>query len=379
MSLLKSKKSILIITSSRSDFGLLRPLIKIIKKNNFFNYKLCITGSHLSKIYGYTYSEIKKDKFKVCYKIPILNLMRKKIDIVKAINEIIYKMINLFIKDNIKNIVLLGDRYEIFACAVAAYITKKKIIHFAGGEYTPFVYDNNFRDLISCMSDFHFVTMEQYKKNLIKKGICPQKIYTIGSLGVDNLKQLKLYKKSILSKKLNIFLDKKVILITFHPTTLLSLKTNLFELNSLLKALEERKDFILIFTGPGQDIMSNYFIKIIKKFCKNNKNAYFFLSLGSKIYLSLANLSEIIIGNSSSGISEIPSLKKITINVGNRQKGRLCGSSVINTRPFTKDILIAIKKAIFYNKKNNFLKKISNPYGAGDAAVKSHKILKNII
>ena len=277
------------------------------------------------------------------------------------------------------NVIVLGDRYEIFAFSLACFLQKIPIIHLAGGEKTPNNYDDVYRDLISKISHIHLVTNNTYRKNLLKLGILKKNIFDVGSLGIDNLFSVKKTDPKKIFQDFNIRFSKKYFLITYHPTTNLSKQHNLKELKNLLEALKKFKEYTLIFTYPGSDLFSNIIIEKIKNFCLTNNHAYLIKSFGSDNYINLARNSSLVIGNSSSGLSEIPSLKKISINIGLRQKGRLFGKSVINTSTQEKNIFDSIRKGLKLSKNKVYCSGITNPYGNGKSCNKILKILDNLI
>ena len=379
MTLSNCKKKILVISGSRSDYGLIGSILNNLKKEKKIDTKILVTGSHLEKIYGYTYKEIEKDGFKIDYKI-FLNLKKtNKKSLVLSFEKIIKSMSKILIKLKPDAVLVLGDRYEIFSAAFTSYILGYKIFHFAGGEETPYVYDNDFRKCITNLASHHFVAHKDYKKKLIKIGINKNKIFNIGNLGIDKIKNQKKINKKLFIKKFKIDEKKPIFLVTFHPTTNFSVKKNIKDLNILLSVLEKFNNFQKIFTLPPSDVGSDQLRNIIIKFCKGKKYDKFFYSLGVENYLNFAKISKLIIGNSSSGISEIPSLKKITINIGKRQKGRIMGNSVLSCDISNKKIEKTIKKGITISKNKTFLKNITNPFGNGNSGKKALKIIKKII
>ena len=271
MTLLNSKKKILVISGSRSDYSLLKPLILKLKKEKKFLTQLIITGSHLEKKFGNTYKEIIGDKIKIDNKI-YLNLKNAdKKDIASSTSIGIKKFFNLFYAKKPDAIILLGDRYEIFSAAYAAYLQGVKIFHFAGGEKTPFVYDDIIRNCLSNFSNYHFVTNNEYKKNLVKKGINKKNIFSVGSLGIDNLKLIKNLNKKKILKKFKIENYKNFFLITFHPTTLFTKEKIISETKHLIYALDTFKDHFKIFTLPSADFANQNISKLIKSYCKKTR------------------------------------------------------------------------------------------------------------
>ena len=361
------------MTSTRADFGLLKNLILELKVQRF-NYKLIVLGTHFSKYYGHTLNEIKDTKIKIYKKI----FHQIKTDDEVGISETIGKsMIDL--TTNLKKLspnllIVLGDRYEILACTISAHICGIPVAHIHGGELTHGVIDDAFRHSITKMSQIHFVANRIYRKRVIQLGENPRNVFVVGGLGVDSIKKAKLISKSKLEKKLNIRFLKKNILINFHPETL-NKGLAKFHIREILAAMDTLSDTCLIFTMPGADVENKSIINEIIKFVNQNKNSFFFKSLGQINYFSILKLVDVIVGNSSSGLLEMPTFKKATINLGKRQSGRLKSVSIIDTKIKRKDIINTINK-IYQKKYQCKLKLSSNPYGKGGASKKIVSILK---
>ena len=352
-----------IITGTRAEFFLLKNLILEIKKDKYFDLKFYVTGSHISKTFGNTIKDISDFKIKIS---KIVNIAVNKDDIKSISNSIslgIKKFSNIFLKSNPDLIIILGDRYEILSSAIAASINRIPIAHIHGGERTEGLIDEGIRHSITKLAHIHFVSTKEYYNRVAQLGEDPKNIHNVGSLGNESIYSSKLISKSKIEKLLKIKLKEQVALITYHPETLEKSK-GYHNFKIFLKSLESLKNFTLIFTMPNADLGFKNILNEIKKFTKKNKNSYFFKSLGQKKYFSLCKISTFMIGNSSSGIIEMPSFKKPTINVGKRQQGRLKPISVLDTSHNSKKILKAIKVATtksFLRK----LKKIKNPYYKG--------------
>ena len=361
MNKLKSKKKILVLTTNRSDYGLFRSLIQSIKKIQKLDLKLVVAGSHLLKNYGHTINEIKRDK------IPIFKIISSiyaddskkaisqfNIDMAKKFNEILSK--------NYFDIVLvLGDRSEILFCSALSLIYDYKLAHFHGGETTKGVIDDQVRNAISQLSDFHFVSHKDYKKKLIKMGIDKKKVFLVGGLGASSINSIKLLSKKTIQKKFKLDLSKKYLIITYHPVTLKEYNVKK-EFENLMHCLDNYKDVTKIITAPNIDNNNVQIINIIQDFIKTKKNFYFFKSLGSLNYLSLLKHSSGVVGNSSSGILEAPSFKIPTINIGNRQAGRVGSKSIINCNSTKQSIIKALDKVLNDKKFKISLQKVTNPY-----------------
>jgi len=367
---------ICIITSNRADFGLLKNLIFKIEKNKNFILKVIASGTHFSKKYGYTYDEIKESKIQIYRKI----ICKFNSDNSEGISQVISKCITesskIFKTFRPDIVIVLGDRYEILASAISAHLSRIPVAHIHGGEVTHGVIDDAFRHSITKMSHIHFVANAIYKKRVVQLGESPKNVYVVGGLGVDSISKTNLLKKSELEKKFNLKFNKTNFLVNFHPETL---NKNLAkkQIRELLSAFSELKNTGLIFTIPGPDLENEIVVKLIKKFTLKHKNAYFFKSLGQVNYFSFLNQVDGMIGNSSSGLLEMPYFKKGTINIGTRQSGRLFAKSVINIEIKKSKIIQAVKKLL----SNNFQKNIKNninPYGNPGASDKIIKILKKI-
>ena len=365
-----------IITSTRADFGLLKNLIFKIKKNKFFLLKVVVSGTHFSKKYGYTSDEIKENKIKIDNKI----ICKFNSDNPKGVSQVMAKCMlessRIFKTLQPDLLIVLGDRYEILASTISAHLSRIPVAHIHGGEVTHGVIDDAFRHSITKMSHIHFVANAIYKKRVVQLGESPKNVYVVGGLGVDSISKTNLLKKSELEKKFNLKFNKTNFLVNFHPETL---NKNLAkkQIRELLSAFSELKNTGLIFTIPGPDLENEIVVKLIKKFTLKHKNAYFFKSLGQVNYFSFLNQVDGMIGNSSSGLLEMPYFKKGTINIGTRQSGRLFAKSVINIKIKKSKIIQAVKKLL----SNNFQKNIRNninPYGNPGASDKIIKILKKI-
>lgn len=371
-------KRIGVFTSSRSDYGILSKLIKELKKSKQFRLKLFVAGSHLSNFFGYTVKEIKKDFKPNIINCPNIAFTKNEIDVTKSL----IKLSNIFFKNlqkkknKIDLMILLGDRYELLPIANICLINGVEIAHIHGGEITEGAIDNNIRNSISMMSNYHFVSTFNSKNRLINFGINNKKIFQIGAPGLEGANE-DLFTKIQLEKKFKFkFFDKNII-ISYHPETR-NIKNIQRNFNILINGIKKFKKIRFIFSAPGADIKSYSIKKNILKFVKNNSNCLYFDSVGHKEYLSFLKVSDLLIGNSSSGIIEAPSLKTISINLGIRQRGRERANSVINEDFNEKKIQKIIKKVI--NIKTKDSKIFKNPYFPGSKTSKKFiKILSKII
>jgi len=371
------KKNICIVTGSRAEYGLLRNLIKEIDKSKVVNYQLICTGTHLLRKAGNTVNEILDDGFKIDASVKILSnsSLASDIETCKATSNCLNKISKEFKKLNPNIIVLLGDRFEILASAIAATILNIPIAHIHGGETTEGAIDEAFRHSITKMSFLHFVAAERYKNRVIQLGEHSSRVFNVGGMGIDAIKNIKLFSKSYLESKFSFIKDSKYLMITFHPETLD--KTNqVRQLENLFAALQEFSDLKLIFTSSNVDTGGEEINNHIISFTKNNENAYFFKSLGQKLYFSLMNFSSGVVGNSSSGILEAPYFDIGTVNIGDRQKGRLMSTSVTSVKPRKAPIKKAIKIMLSQDYKGkNQINSDKYPFGNGGASKKITSIL----
>ena len=364
-------KKICVVTGTRAEYGQLRFLIQGIEQSKHLKLCLIATGSHLSNKFGLTYKDIEADGLNINYKIKILGDSDTSESIAKSMGRLMIKLADVFKEEKPNLVLILGDRYEIFVAASSAMIARIPIAHIHGGEKTEGAIDDAIRHSITKMSHFHFVAHNEYRKRVIQLGEDPKKILTVGGLGVDCIKNIQFLDIQELQKSLSFTFGEKNLLVTFHPVTLEKGST-LIQMKELLSALSELKKTHIIFTMPNADPENEVIISMLKEFVNQYKNSKLFSSLGQLRYLSTILHVDCVIGNSSSGLCEVPSFKKPTINIGNRQKGRIKAGSVIDCDPNRVEILKAIKKSYSVN----FMKKLKytkNPYGSGDA---SKKILK---
>lgn len=369
-----TKLKVCVITGTRAEYGLLYWLLKEIESDKDFELQLIVTGMHLSKEFGSTYKEIEKD-FKIKKKIAIQVSSDADIEISKSMGLAQISFAETFEEIKPDVVVILGDRYEIFSAATASMMARIPIAHIHGGESTEGVIDEAIRHSLSKMSHLHFTATEEYKNRVIQLGEHPNRVFNIGGMGIENINRLKLLSKDEFEKAINFKLNKKNLLITFHPVTL-EKKTSQVHFQELLDAIDELEDTNYIFTKANSDSDGKIINKMIDKYVsKNMHRSVAFSSLGQLRYLSSMCHVDAIIGNSSSGITEAPSFKIGTINIGERQKGRIKASSVIDCSPHQESIKNALKY-LYSNKFQTLLKKTENPYGKGNSSKKVVKVLK---
>jgi GDP/UDP-N,N'-diacetylbacillosamine 2-epimerase (hydrolysing) len=364
---------IFLVTSTRADFGLLKNLILQIKKNSYFDLKIIATGTHFSKKHGFSFSEIKDNKVEIYKRILIANNTSSPKSLLDDMSILSKSLSSLIKKDKPDLFIVLGDRYEIFAASLAAYLNKVPIAHNHGGEITQGSLDDGFRHCISKMSNFHFVSHKDYKIRLIKMGENPKTIFNVGALGVENIYKTNFLSKEELEKSLKINLKKNILLVCLQPEITKELTVKL--VNETLSALKYYHDKSIIFTMPGADLYNDIIFKKILIFIKKKSNCFLYKTLGSQKFLSFLKIADVIIGNSSSGILEMPTFRKPTINIGDRQKGRIKSSSIIDVLPVKS--LIKKKIDFIYSKKFNS-QGIINPYKKLNTSKKIVTILKSL-
>ncbi len=365
------------ITGSRAEYGLLAPLMKKFKNSNKHSLNIMVTGMHLSKKHGETFKDILKDNLKINHYVRIHKDNDSPNNICSSIGSAVKKFSEKFKYLNIDLIILLGDRYEIFAASTAALIHQIPICHIHGGETTRGAIDESFRHSITKMSHFHFVANKTYAKRVRQLGENPKRIFDVGGFGVDLIKNTKLLEKKRLEEKLNIKFGKKNLIVTFHPVTL-EKSTSSKQFKQLTDALKTFKNLKIIFTKANNDTYGNIINTQIDHFVKKNpKISYCFNSLGQLNYLSVLKYVDGIVGNSSSGLLEAPSFKIATVNIGDRQLDRLQASSIINCPPLKSKIITSIKKIYSKNFKKR-LRRNTNPYGKSGAVTKTYNIIKKL-
>ncbi len=372
------RKKICVITGSRAEYGLLYPLLKKIKDSGDFILQLLVTGSHFLREFGLTYREIESDGFKISERIEMLLSSDTKAGITKSLGIGLISFSDCLSRLKPDMVVVLGDRFEIFAASQAVFIAGIPLAHIHGGELTEGAIDDAFRHSITKMSLLHFTSTEEYRRRVIQLGELPARVFNTGALAIDNIKNLNLLKKDELQKELGLDFGAKTLLVTFHPATLEE-NTSGPQFKELLKALDNFKDLKVIFTKPNADIGAKIICSLIDDYVgKNSRRAVSFTSLGRIRYLSTIKYVNAVVGNSSSGIIEAPALKKPTVNIGDRQKGRVKPDSVIDCPPMAKDIRKAISRALSVEFKRS-CKAVNCPYGDGHAAEKIYRVIKKTI
>ena len=368
-------RKICFITGTRAEYGLLRMVMQGIKDDHELKLQIIATGMHLSSEFGLTYREIENDGFLIDRKVEMLTSSDTSVGIAKSMGLGMIGFADALNELSPDLIVVLGDRFEIFSAVSSALVARIPVAHLHGGELTAGAFDDALRHSITKMSHLHFVAAEEYRQRVLQLGEQPDRVFLVGGLGIDNINSLKFLDRAALEASLGFKLGIKNLLITFHPVTL-EMATASEQMAELLAALAKLKDTQLIFTMPNADTDGRVLIRMVEAFVAQHTNAHAFTSLGQLRYLSCISHMDGVVGNSSSGLAEVPSFKKGTINIGDRQRGRLQATSVINCDPTRQNILTAIQKLYSFEFQNEVIK-VKNPYGDGGASEKIVDTIKN--
>ena len=370
------KRKICVVTGTRAEYGLLHRLLLILKNDPQIELQLVVTGSHLSPSHGMTVNEIESDGFVPVAKLSVDLSDDSKLATVKAMADVTSQIAETLSSLAPDVVVLLGDRYEILATAQAALILGIPVAHIHGGEITSGAFDDSIRHAITKMSSLHFVAAEDYARRVVQLGEQPSSVFNVGSLGVENALASKLLNRSDLSKALNVELESPILLVTYHPTTRSTMSVT-EEIDQVLSALENFSYCTIVFTGvnadPGNAEVSTRIAKFVQR---DTRLRSLHASLGQNKYLSLLNLCDVVIGNSSSGIIEAPAFGKPTVNIGNRQDGRLRASSIIDVGVAKQEIQTAIETALSPTWRERCAKTVSS-YKSSNTAQLIADTLKN--
>lgn len=367
------KRKICIVTGSRAEYGLLYWLMKGIQNDPAFELQVVATGMHLSPEFGLTYLVIEQDGFQIDAKVEMLLSSDTATGVAKSIGLGVVGFADVFDRLKPDVLVLLGDRYEMLAAAQAALVEKIPIAHIAGGDTTEGAFDEAIRHSITKMSHLHFATNDNSAKRIRQLGEDPQAIFNVGSLGVEYIVHADIMSKDQLEDELGFKFKDKNLLITFHPPTL-SVNEASAQFREFLEAVDSiEHDIGLIITKPNADPEGRILTKMIDDFVSSRPYAKAFTSLGQRRYLSVIAQVDVVVGNSSSGLYEVPSFKKPTVNIGDRQEGRIKANSVIDCLPIATDIANAINHAFELD-----CSATVNPYGRGDSSSRIIQILRDI-
>lgn len=367
-------KTICYVTSTRAEFGALELLLEKVNQCDEFELKIVATGMHLSNEFGYTYNEIIDSGFEIDEKIETILSSDSKAAMTKCMALTLNSFAEYFQRKMPDILLVSGDRFEMLAVCIAAYNQGIPIAHLHGGEITEGAMDDAIRHAMTKLSYWHFAATNEYRKRIIQLGENPQRVYTVGALGVENTQKIEIMDRIELEKSINFELGEKYFVVTFHPETMGSHDSNV-QIHNLFKAIDCFKNYKVIITKANSDADGRKINLEIEKYALQNLDRIKFVdSLGMKRYLSAVKYCSAVIGNSSSGIVEVPSFRVPTVNIGNRQKGRICADSVIHCTCDENSIKNAINKAISFEFQDR-IKNVINPYGDGETSDKILKIL----
>jgi len=366
-------KKIAVVTGTRAEYGLLSGLMRQIAQHPELDLQVFVTGMHLAPEFGLSYQQIEQDGFKIDAKIEILLSSDTAVGISQSMGLAMIGFANAYARLQPDLLLVLGDRFEIFAAASAATIANIPITHLHGGETTEGAFDEAFRHAITKMAHLHFTATKVYQQRVIQLGEQPQRVFNVGAIGIDAINNLNLLNRADFEKSINFKLGKRNLLVTFHPVTLE--QSAALQCQALLNALDKLEDTHIIFTGANADTDG----RIINQMCrayadKHPQYCCFHQNLGQLRYLSALKHIDAVVGNSSSGLLEAPSFHIATINIGDRQRGRIQGETVINCSPTAEAILTAIQ-AIYNPKFQAQIKTAQNPYGSGGTVDKILEIM----
>ena len=367
---------ICVITGTRAEYGLLRLLMQGIRDDLQCELQLVATGMHLTAEFGSTYQAIEADGFRIDRKVEMLLSSDSAVGTGKSVGLGVIGFADTFEQLQPDLIVVLGDRFEILAAVTAALFFRIPVLHLHGGEVTEGAVDESMRHAITKMSHVHCVATEEYRDRVIQLGEQPERVYCVGGLGADAIKKVRLLDRSELEAALDFKLKEKNLLITFHPATLDG-ESATDQMAELLAVLGEMSDTGLIFTLPNADAGGRQLITMLQAFVVEHGNARAFPSLGQLLYLSCMSFCDGVVGNSSSGLLEAPSLKKGAVNIGNRQYGRQQADSIINCQPTRQEIKVAITQ-LYSSQFQVQLPNVHNPYGDGGASDRVLAVIKQL-
>lgn len=363
-------RKICVVTGSRAEYGILKGLMKAILNDPDLTLQVIATNQHLSKLQGETYQEIERDGFMIDYKVYMADddAPDNANSTAKSISRGIAGFSDAFDALKPDMLLILGDRYEMLAVVSTALIYKIPIAHLHGGEITEGAFDDAIRHAITKMSHLHFTSTEDYRQRVIQLGEQPDRVFNVGALGVENVMKNDFMAKEEIEQSLYFQLTDKCFLCTYHPVTLSNMPSE-SQVMSLLKALDDYKDYHIIFTYSNSDTNSQIIIKRIQEYVNQNPDRCIFIpSLGQRRYFSVLKYVKAVLGNSSSGVIEVPSFGIPTLDIGDRQKGRIAADSVFHCGYSTEEIKEGLEKVLSYKEKN-----IENPYykeGTCDAIMK---------
>jgi GDP/UDP-N,N'-diacetylbacillosamine 2-epimerase (hydrolysing) len=369
------KKKLCAFTGSRADYSHLKPLMEAIRDSGAFSLRVLASGAHLSRELGLTYTEIVRDGFTINEKVKLPLGSGTPIDICKSMGVGLAGYGRAYQRMAPHAVIILGDRYEAFTAAAAAMIARLPIVHFNGGEATYGLIDEAIRHSITKMSYIHFTATEEYRRRVIQLGEDPNRVFCVGALSLDTLRRTPLLEKAGLEKALGISLKATTLAVTYHPVTLED-ESAAAQFRHVLAAIDRLENTTIIFTKANADPNGRRINALIDAYVAGHRNkARAFASLGYKTYYSLLSHADAVVGNSSSGIIEAPSLGIPTVNIGDRQRGRIKAKSVLDCAPAASSIFRTLDTALSPEFRR-MCRSVANPYGCGDASSRALAILE---
>ena len=369
-------RKICVVTGTRAEYGLMSRLIRLINDSDKTQLQLIATNMHLSPRFGNTYLEIEADGIKIDKKVPIIDdsAPDTAVETLYSMSKALSGFAEAYAELKPDLVVVLGDRYEILAAATAALIERIPVAHLHGGEITEGAYDDAIRHSITKMSHLHFTSTEEYRRRVIQLGEQPERVFNVGALGVENIKKLPLMSKEEIEREIDFEIDGNTILVTYHPVTLGN-RTAKEDIDDFIAALEERKDLRVIFTMPNSDTGGQFIVDAINGFVtRNSDRAKAYKSLGVLRYLSVMKQVAAVVGNSSSGLLEVPSFGIPTLNIGDRQNGRIAAESVYNSAPDKDSVLKGLEK-VLSKEFRELAYVVRNPYEKANTAEEIFKVI----
>lgn len=370
-------KKVCVVTATRAEYGLLKRTIQRILSDEALELCLVVTGTHLSKLHGYTVEEIEKDGFPIAERIEILQETDSEVGICRTMGRAADRFGQMYERQRPDLVLVEGDRYELLPICSSAMMFGIPIAHISGGEVTQGAVDDAVRHCVTKMSYLHFPGCEEYRRRIIQLGEAPERVFNFGDVGVENIRKTTYFSKKELEASLGISLGKRYASVTFHPVTL-ERDSARKQTQELLSVLEQYPDITFVVTMANADLQGQAINQLFEDSAKKHANIHCYTSLGIQRYLSLLKYADFVIGNSSSGIVEAPCFGIPTINIGDRQKGRLRADSVIDCEPIADSIQAAIGQALT-PEFQKIAQKAKNPYGEGETSVQIVDTIKEFL
>jgi GDP/UDP-N,N'-diacetylbacillosamine 2-epimerase (hydrolysing) len=360
-------RKICVFTGGRAEYGLLKPLLNEVKKDLSLELQLLVSGMHLSREFGLTYKVIEEDGFVCDEKVEIILSSDSPISICKSIGLGMISFSEALTRLKPDLLIVLGDRFESMAAAMAAFICQIPVAHIQGGESTLGAIDDQFRHSMTKMSLLHFVTTDEYRRRVIQLGEEPSRVFNCGALNVEAMKEIRVLSKGQVEKAINFSFGSRSLLVTFHSSTL-EKDTAGEQFLQLIEAIRSFDDLKIIFTKTNADTGGRIINELIDKYVEENpKNSIAFTSLGQLLYINTLRYVDVVAGNSSSGVIETPTFKVPTVDIGDREKGRIMADNVINCEQSTESIRAALNNALSKKFKES-LRDMINPYEKDNTA-----------